>query len=560
MVDPSKQPASSHSTPAEASRERSRGLGIQGRLVLAFAVVLGVAVLATCWVFVFQTRSRLTELIGENARQVSATLSRAAASAMEESNRAALQTLADDLVKGRNVVSVAFFASDGELLALGSRDIEQKRRPTPAPPNPRSLMQLTHHNTATLGEHVEVAAPVLAPTTGSTSDRANGRLLGYVTVGMSLSAEAAQLQRIATWGAIAGLGVVLLSIPLSYTLVRRLLSPIRELADATRRITGGDLDTQVSVPRDELVGRLACAFNDMVTWIRQQQGELAAMNVRLGEANRELESRIEQRTAQLETANKRLSQEIAEKEDFLRAVSHDLNAPLRNIDGMVQMLLVKKSEQLDDDVLNRLERIKKNVEVETNLINELLELSRIKTRRQRMELVEIEAMVWEIRGLFENDLRTKGIDLIVDTTLPVLNCERARIRQVFQNLIDNAIKYMGERERREIHVGCTINLTEAEFYVRDTGIGIHPEDLDKVFHVFRRGRNTQATQIAGKGVGLASVKSIIETYSGRIWVESELGKGTTFRFTINGQYVPRAASVGAGGAHSLRARQPSMNG
>lgn len=559
MFESCRQTDHPRSRPAPSSGTGARGLGIQGRLVLAFAVVLGLSVLATCWVFVIQARARLTDLIGENARQVSATLSRAAASAMDESNRDALQVLADELVKSRNVVSVAFFASDGSLLALGSRDIEQRQRPRQGSPNPKSLMQLAHRDSATLGQYVEVAAPVLAPTTSASNERrANGRLLGYVTVGMSLSGEAAQLQRVATWGAVAGLGVVLLSVPLSYTLIRRFLSPIRELADATRRITGGNLDIRVSVPRDEAVGHLACAFNDMVAWIRQQQEELASMNARLGEANRELESRIEQRTAQLETANRRLSQEIAEKEDFLRAVSHDLNAPLRNIDGMVQMLLIKKGESLDEDVLNRLERIKKNVEVETDLISELLELSRIKTRRQKLELVEIEAMVWEIRGLFENDLRTKGIDLIVDTTLPVLNCERTRMRQVFQNLIDNAIKYMGEREQREIHVGCSINLTEAEFYVRDTGIGIHPEDLDKVFHVFRRGRNTQATQIAGKGVGLASVKSIVETYNGRIWVESELGKGTTFRFTVNGQYVPRAASPRVGAAP--RARPRTING
>src|SRR5262249_705670 len=132
---------------------------------------------------------------------------------------------------------------------------------------------------------------------------------------------------------------------------------------------------------------------------------------------------------------------------------------------------------------------------------------------------------------------------------PVLVCERARFRQIFQNLIDNAIKYMGVEgsgvrvqgsenadaptpapggsslnpeprtlnpKPREIHVGCQIKPTEAVFYVRDTGIGIEPEDIDKVFFVFRRGKNTQTQNIAGKGVGLASVKSIIETYNGKI--------------------------------------------
>jgi len=197
---------------------------------------------------------------------------------------------------------------------------------------------------------------------------------------------------------------------------------------------------------------------------------------------------------------------------------------------------MKYKEKFDEDVLHRLERIKKNVDVETDLIAELLELSRIKTRRQRMEPVDVESLVNELRGVFENDLKSRSIHLIMDTPLPVLEAERARLRQVFQNLIDNAIKYMGDGLRREIHLGCAPRAGEVEFYVRDTGTGIDPEDIDKVFFVFRRGKSV--SNIAGKGVGLASVKSIVETYNGSIWVESKLGEGTTFRFTINGKHVP----------------------
>jgi signal transduction histidine kinase len=124
-----------------------------------------------------------------------------------------------------------------------------------------------------------------------------------------------------------------------------------------------------------------------------------------------------------------------------------------------------------------------------------------------------------------------------------VNGERARLRQVFQNLIDNAIKYMGDGISREIHVGCDVRAGEAEFYVRDTGIGIEAEDLSKVFVVFRRGKNTQAQNVAGKGVGLASVKSIVETYSGTIWVDSAVGQGSTFRFTVNGKFLATAGQA-----------------
>jgi signal transduction histidine kinase len=210
---------------------------------------------------------------------------------------------------------------------------------------------------------------------------------------------------------------------------------------------------------------------------------------------------------------------------------------------MATMLLMKNREKFDEDIIHRLERIQKNVEVETDLITELLELSRIKTRRQKMQEVQMEPLVLQVRDLFEEDLKSRQIDFVIDTPLPALNCEPARLRQVFQNLFDNAIKYMGDgRPERAVHVGCVLRETEAEFYVRDTGIGIDPEDIDKVFYVFRRGKNTAENNVPGKGVGLASVKSIIETYNGTIWVESSKDRGSTFRFTINGSFVHGLAS------------------
>src|SRR3954452_10401387 len=110
-----------------------------------------------------------------------------------------------------------------------------------------------------------------------------------------------------------------------------------------------------------------------------------------------------------------------------------------------------------------------------------------------MTPVDLGEMVADLGDMFENDLKTKSIDLVVDNDLPVIHCERARMRQVFQNLIDNAIKYMGDGSgtppTKAIHVGCAVKTGEAEFYVRDTGIGIEPEDVDKVFCVFRRGKS-----------------------------------------------------------------------
>jgi signal transduction histidine kinase len=523
-------------------RRFSSKVGLQGKLVLSFSLLLTLTLAASCWMYVSQSREKLADILGEQAKQMASVLALAGEDGLRQQRWDELMRIGQDLIKSRNILFVGILDADYKPVVLASRDIDfTESHLSSHAADTRGLMQVVPRSSPTFGNYVEVFSPVLSsPGRGRADDASPQRLLGYVAVGLSHSREEAQLRSINLL--VLGIGCIglMLSIPLGYVLVHRIFAPIRELVEATGKITGGDLNTQVAIHRPDIIGDLARSFNGMVLWVKQQQQDLAAANEKLAEANRDLENRITQRTSQLETANKRLATEIAEKEDFLRAVSHDLNAPLRNIAGMATMLLMKHRNSFDEDVIHRLERIKKNVDVQTDLIAELLELSRIKTRRQKMETVDLSALVNELRGVFENDLKSRGISLIVDSPLPAINCERARMRQVFQNLVDNAIKYMGDGPVRKIHVGCAVRVTEAEFYVRDTGIGIDPEDLDKVFHVFRRGKNTQAGTIAGKGVGLASVKSIIETYSGSIWVESAPGKGTTFRFTINGKFVPLA--------------------
>lgn len=546
-------------------RRASAHMGLQGKLVLCFLSLLSVALGSSCWIFVSQSRERLADMMGEQAQQISYTLSLASKPAFEAGSKQELNRIGQDLLKSRNILFVGFLDVDGRAVSYASRDPDfQAEDLTQNSADMQSLMQVRSHYSPLFGDYLQVVAPVLSlssplamPDLNAPASKDSGeesgeaakdsggasqgtRLMGYVAVAMSPSREQTQLQQINYF--VIGIGCVwvILSLPLAYLLVHRIFFPIRQLVSATNKIAAGELDTQVAIHRPDIIGTLARSFNEMVKTVKRQQEDLESANDKLAEANRDLEEKVRQRTSQLEASNNRLSHEIAEKEDFLRAVSHDLNAPLRNISGMATMLLMKYREKFDADVVHRLERIQKNVEVETDLIAELLELSRIKTRRQKFEPVEIDAMVRELGDIFENDLRTRNIKLVIDgpPPLPVLNCERARIRQVFQNLIDNAIKYMGDSATREIHVGWSMRgANEAEFYVSDTGMGIDPEDIDKVFFVFRRGKNGQSQNVSGKGVGLASVKSIIETYNGAIRVESKPGRGSTFRFTISAQHL-----------------------
>jgi signal transduction histidine kinase len=512
-------------------------LGLQGKLIVCYMFLLLLAMSASYWLFLREARTNLWRSVNGRTASLAQTLAMAATAPLDAGDERELARMSKDFVKNDDVVGVAFASATGEIVAWASQDPDLRAQDLGARFGPRDLMQPRVVESAVLGKVVRVTAPVVVLRADQPGGIQATRLAGYVTVSLSAQNEEQTFGRIYVILVLVGCVVLLLTFPAVYAIVHRIFMPIRQLVTATEQIAQGDLDAAVAIDRPDLIGTLARSFNQMVVQVKKQRQELA-------DANHDLENKVQQRTAQLETANKRLSSEIAEKEDFLRAVSHDLNAPLRNISGMATMLLMKARDKFDQDIIHRLERIQKNVEAETDLIAELLELSRIKTRRQKMEPVEVSQLIGDLGELLENDLKSRGIALLTDGQLPTVHCEKARLRQVFQNLIDNAIKYMGDGPVKEIHVGCFVRHNETEFYVRDTGIGIDPEDIGKVFFVFRRGKNTATCNVPGKGVGLASVKSIIETYSGTIWVESELGRGSTFRFTINGKYVPIGGATG----------------
>jgi signal transduction histidine kinase len=529
-------------------------VGLQGKLIFCFLVVLMATLGGNFWLLARQGRTVFDRVASEHAAEMARALGLASQTPLEHKDVGELARVAGDLLKHRDVSVVAFYDATGGLLTVASQDPDLDPAFLPDPrKHTQALMQPFHGSLPALGNYVRVSAPVITFVSGpprvGTADGGGSHVAGYVTVCLSQTDTDGALYRGRVSVGAFNLLVLLASAPLVFILVHRIFSPIRELVAAADKIAAGDLETEVAIHRPDAIGALARSLNGMVRKVRAQQQELEEANRQLAEANRDLEQKVQQRTSQLEAANKRLSSEIAEKEDFLRAVSHDLNAPLRNISGMASMLLLKNREAFDDEIIHRLERIQKNVEVETSLISELLELSRIKTRRQRTENVEIGDLVREVAGMFEGDLVSHGVRFVVDSPLPVLHCERPRLRQVFQNLIDNAIKYMGEGTRRpgeasprkEIHVGCLAHNDEVEFYVEDTGGGIEEDERDKVFYVFRRGRNATASGVPGKGVGLASVKSIVETYNGTIWVESEIGRGSTFRFTVNGKFLVEKA-------------------
>ena len=240
--------------------------------------------------------------------------------------------------------------------------------------------------------------------------------------------------------------------------------------------------------------------------------------------NIELEQRVAQRTAELNSTNQEL-------EAFTYSVSHDLRAPLRHIDGFAQILEEENIASLSPDVKRYIGRIRLGVQNMGRLVDDLLNLSRVGRGEIKKEKIHPNEMVNEVLSEMKFETAKRNIEWQIGA-LPVIEGDPGLVRQVFANLISNAIKYTRPREKAVIQIDRETVNGEAAIFIRDNGVGFDMRYADKLFGVFQRLHRED--QFEGTGVGLATVRRIIHLHHGRIWVEAEVDKGATFHFTMTG--------------------------
>jgi len=233
------------------------------------------------------------------------------------------------------------------------------------------------------------------------------------------------------------------------------------------------------------------------------------------------EEHLKEIKAELERSNKEL-------EDFAHITSHDLREPLRAISGFIQLLDQRYKGKWDEKSSEFIKYATNGAKQIEELLNGLLECSRVQTQGQRaMPLSTGVALRAAMKNL-QKSIDETGASITFDE-LPGVNADSAQFTRVFQNLIDNAIKFRNEK-KPQIHVGCQKNVNQWQFSVRDNGIGIDPLYHERIFKIFQRLYSRE--QYPGYGVGLTICQKIVERHSGKIWVESQFGKGSTFYFTI----------------------------
>jgi light-regulated signal transduction histidine kinase (bacteriophytochrome) len=238
---------------------------------------------------------------------------------------------------------------------------------------------------------------------------------------------------------------------------------------------------------------------------------------------KQLEINLAKQAAELEAINKEL-------ESFSYSVSHDLRAPLRAIDGFSRIILKKHAAQLDAEAVSKFDIIRSNTEKMGQLIDDLLSFSRLGKAELSRRMVDMNLLVREVLEELEAANPDRNITFKIDP-LPQLMVDQHLMKQVWSNLLANAVKFTRNRDVALIEVGVRTEQNDNICFIRDNGAGFDMKYHDKMFGVFQRLHLT--SEYEGTGVGLAIVQRIIHRHGGRIWAQGEVDKGATFYFSLD---------------------------
>lgn len=331
-------------------------------------------------------------------------------------------------------------------------------------------------------------------------------------VGRERQRRAEQRSDVAVTVGVAAFALVLaLAAGLAVVLRRAVVRPVLELAGATRRLAGGDLDTRVPAQREDELGDLARAFNGMADSLQSSRTQLA------------------RRTSELERSN-------AELEQFASITSHDLQAPLVTISMYAELIERRHGSGLGEGA-EFLDVIRQATVQAREMIRDLLEFSRAGRGEPEVELVPAADVVARALEASRGAIEQAGAEVTVGP-LPMVLVDRSSLCRVFQNIVGNAVKFTGDDPPR-VSITARRDGDCWRFDIADNGIGMVPEHLKRIFQPFKRLHGEE--HYPGTGIGLAVCQRIVAQHGGRIWVDSRPGEGSVFSFTLPAVDAPMPA-------------------
>lgn len=324
---------------------------------------------------------------------------------------------------------------------------------------------------------------------------------------------------------IISLAIAILATLIGLYISRSISRPLAKLRDAAAEIGKGNLNARIEIKSNDEVGQLADSFKKMTADLKHTTTSIDNLNA----ANQQLESEItDRKKAENQRAQllKKVESVNNELKDFAYIVSHDLKTPLRGISTLAHWISDDYADKLGADGKGQMELLLSHVGRMHDLIEGVLQYSSVGRIREELVEVELGELVPEV---IDNVAAPENISITIEDELPAIVGEHTRIMQVFQNLLSNAVKYM-DKPAGQIRIGCVDEGDCWKFSVADNGPGIEERHFKRIFKVFQTVSDRDGYE--STGVGLSVVKKIVEIYGGKIWVESEVGKGSSFFFTL----------------------------
>jgi len=344
-----------------------------------------------------------------------------------------------------------------------------------------------------------------------------------------------------------GLLGLALALALAFVFVRRFTGPIVHLADVARRVEAGDLNATSNIRRGDELGLLAKAFNRMVAQlrdhiqnldekIRARTEQLADSHAQIAAQNAGLEQRVQERTQEAELARQAAVAASLAKSEFLANMSHEIRTPMNAILGMAYLALKTDLNTRQRDYISKIHAAGSAL---LGIVNDILDFSKIEAGKLDIENIDFNFFetIDHVTSLMALRVQDKDLELLIDINRAVpanLRGDPLRLGQVFTNLIGNAVKFTPQgsiRLRAEV-LERTADRVHLRFAVQDTGIGMTPEQIDLLFHAFSQADSSTTRKYGGTGLGLVISKRLVTMMGGEMQVESRVGEGSTFTFSV----------------------------